>query len=55
MSMTTMTMHMDPDVFPEPTKFTPSRWLDVDPEHLKRMQQQFAPFSRGSRSCIGMQ
>lgn len=46
-------MHMDPDVFPEPEKFNPDRWLakDLDP----RMNRNLNPFLAGSRNCIGMQ
>lgn len=46
-------MHMDPDVFPDPGKFNPDRWLaeDLDP----RMERNLNPFLGGSRNCIGMQ
>lgn len=43
--------HTDPVAFKDPFKFNPDRWLgDVDP----RMHKYFIPFSRGSRSCLGM-
>jgi cytochrome P450 len=44
-------MHNDPSIFPEPHKFLPERWL-CDPEKLKRMNNYFVPFSRGSRNCM---
>ncbi len=55
--MSTHWMHMDPDVFPDPERFEPSRWLDSvdEPERMKEMHQRYVPFGRGSRSCIGMQ
>lgn len=43
--------HTDPVAFKDPFKFDPDRWLgDIDP----RMNKYFVPFSRGSRSCLGM-
>ncbi|KAM7216738.1 Cytochrome P450 monooxygenase sdnH [Rhypophila decipiens] len=51
-SLSPYTMHIDPDVFPEPSKFKPERWLakDLDP----RMNRNLNPFLAGSRNCIGM-
>ncbi len=44
-------MHTDADVFPEPYKFKPERWIgDYDP----KMNRNYVPFSKGSRSCLGM-
>ncbi|KAI1282958.1 putative benzoate 4-monooxygenase cytochrome P450 [Xylaria sp. FL0933] len=44
-------LHMDPEVYPEPYKFDPERWIgDVDP----RMNRNFVPFVKGSRNCLGM-
>ncbi|KAH0437675.1 cytochrome P450 [Colletotrichum camelliae] len=44
-------LHMDPEVYPEPTKFMPERWLgDYDP----RMNRNLVPFVRGSRNCLGL-
>ncbi|PNY27758.1 Trichodiene oxygenase [Tolypocladium capitatum] len=44
-------MHTDPEVYPEPLKFIPERWLgDYDP----LMNRNFVPFSRGSRGCLGI-
>ena len=51
-SMTTYYMHMDPVVFPEPEKFNPKRWLNVDAE--SQIHTYFVPFAEGSRSCVGM-
>ncbi|GFP52833.1 fusicoccadiene C-8 hydroxylase [Trichoderma asperellum] len=43
--------HRDPVNFPDPDKFLPERWMDnVTPG----MRQNFVPFSKGSRHCLGM-
>ncbi|KAJ4385468.1 hypothetical protein N0V93_009896 [Gnomoniopsis smithogilvyi] len=50
--MTTLLMHYDEIVYPEPDKFDPGRWLDV--EDRRRFEKVFGPFSRGTRICLGM-
>ncbi|KAL9094343.1 MAG: hypothetical protein Q9165_003484 [Trypethelium subeluteriae] len=52
--MTTLNMHMDDDIFAQPKKFKPERWLDSDEATKKRMEKHFHPFSRGTRMCLGM-
>ncbi|KOS20489.1 Trichodiene oxygenase [Escovopsis weberi] len=47
--MQTRLMHYDPDVYPEPDKYIPERWLDADP----LMARNLVPYSRGARNCIG--
>ncbi|KAF2250067.1 cytochrome P450 [Trematosphaeria pertusa] len=44
--------HTNPDVFPEPFRFLPERWLpgNVTPA----MNRNFVPFSKGSRNCLGI-
>ncbi|KAH1669307.1 hypothetical protein KXW65_006818 [Aspergillus fumigatus] len=46
-------LHRDARVFPDPDKFIPERWIDSDPQHLKKMDQSFFAFGAGSRTCIG--
>lgn len=43
----------DPDTFPSPFTFDPTRWL-CDPATYKLRDRQMLSFSRGSRSCIGI-
>ena len=52
-SMTTLLMHRDERVYPEAQKFEPERWMDK--EMVKKAEKTFAPFSRGTRICLGMQ
>ncbi|KAK4061966.1 uncharacterized protein Triagg1_10129 [Trichoderma aggressivum f. europaeum] len=51
-SLSPYTMHMDPDIFPEPETFNPDRWLTKNPD--PRMERNLNPFLGGSRNCIGM-
>lgn len=48
------TLHRNPDVFPQPLKFKPERWLGEcgDPVEMKKW---FWAFSSGGRMCIGLQ
>ncbi|KAH8846999.1 hypothetical protein MCOR27_010896 [Pyricularia oryzae] len=39
------------DVFPQPYKYDPKRWLNV--EKRAEMEAHMQPFSRGTRQCIG--
>lgn len=48
-------VHLDSDIFPEPHRFSPERWLNSEPEVLKRMENAFVPFGRGSRVCLGLE
>ncbi|VTO83337.1 unnamed protein product [Fusarium graminearum] len=43
-------MTYDEEVFPEPWKFRPGRWLQ---DNSKDLDGFLYPFSRGTRSCIG--
>lgn len=44
-------MHMDASVFPDPFEFKPERWLG---EYDPKMDRSFVPFTKGSRSCLGI-
>ncbi|OOQ81615.1 benzoate 4-monooxygenase cytochrome P450 [Penicillium brasilianum] len=53
-SESTYLLHTDPVVFPEPHTFRPERWTEASSEQKEQMRKHFAPFSKGSRQCIGM-
>jgi cytochrome P450 len=42
-----LTHHL-PDLYPEPERFRPERWSEIDPN-----QYEYMPFSAGPRMCIG--
>ena len=52
-SMTTLLMHWDEGVYPNARRFEPERWIDK--KNIKKMEKSYAPFSRGTRICLGMQ
>ncbi|CAG8949922.1 hypothetical protein HYFRA_00004252 [Hymenoscyphus fraxineus] len=52
-SMTLRDILLDPGVFDEPLAFRPERWLLSNPQ-LERISQNYLPFGRGSRMCIGV-
>jgi cytochrome P450 len=43
--------HFDPEIFPEPEEFRPERWLC---ENVSALESRYLPFSRGPRSCVGL-
>lgn len=51
--MTALLMHTDEMLYPGPMRFLPERWLD--PKDRKALEKAFAPFSKGTRICLGMQ
>ncbi|KAL6714571.1 hypothetical protein ACLMJK_007996 [Lecanora helva] len=51
-NMTSMLIHEDEKIFPDPHAFKPERWLsDTDRPYLLRYM---TPFSRGTRACLGI-
>ncbi|KAF4973694.1 hypothetical protein FSARC_83 [Fusarium sarcochroum] len=46
-------LHQTPEVFPEPDKWRPERWIDSSPEQLSVMRRWFWAFGSGGRMCIG--
>ncbi len=51
-------LHHNEEYFPEPFKFLPERWIvdeaaGTTAEDVERAHSAFAPFSVGSRGCIG--
>lgn len=47
-------LHMDPQLFPEPETFRPERWMSKDKEAANGLEKYLQPFSRGPRSCLGL-
>lgn len=52
--MSSKFMHEHPIIFPDPEKFDPDRWLQATPEQLLEMNKCNIPFTKGSRSCMGI-
>ncbi|ATZ50413.1 hypothetical protein BCIN_05g07640 [Botrytis cinerea B05.10] len=44
-------LHHNASIFPSPEKFDPERWIK---DEEKELEKYFAPFSKGSRACLGM-
>lgn len=63
MSMTSIFMHMNPEIFPRPREFEPERWLDdnspssgasgssASKQH--QLSNYLVNFSKGTRGCLG--
>jgi cytochrome P450 len=49
--MSTVLVHMSPEIFEEPTEFKPDRWLATNAESL---EPWLVAFSKGPRSCLGL-
>lgn len=47
-------LHRNPEVFNDPLRFNPDRWLGP-PDKVINMKKWFWAFSSGGRMCIGMQ
>lgn len=49
--MSTVLVHMSPEIFEEPTRFKPDRWLAPNAESL---EPWLVAFSKGPRRCLGL-
>lgn len=49
--MTSLLIHEDEHIFPDPKTFRPERWLGED---QKKLLRYLTPFSRGTRACVGI-
>ncbi|KAL8866520.1 MAG: hypothetical protein Q9174_006256, partial [Haloplaca sp. 1 TL-2023] len=52
-SMTSVLIHNNPSIFPEPEQFNPDRWIPLETTGA-RLQRYLVAFSKGSRQCLGM-
>ncbi|KAI0888399.1 cytochrome P450 [Annulohypoxylon maeteangense] len=50
--MSCVISHHNEDIFPDSYSFKPERWLDA--ENRKQLDRGMFAFSKGSRSCLGM-
>lgn len=53
-SMTPIFSHIDPNIFPDPHRFLPERWLNLEESESQRLERYFVPYSRGTRQCAGL-
>ncbi|KAK0630987.1 cytochrome P450 [Bombardia bombarda] len=53
-SMSAWMMNRNPEAFPGPDRFDPTRWLDPDPNVVRAREKCLVAFSRGSRVCLGL-
>ncbi|KAF1849264.1 cytochrome P450 [Cucurbitaria berberidis CBS 394.84] len=52
--MSAFITHHDHRAFPDSYAFIPERWLDEDGHRRKDVERSMLAFSKGSRSCLGM-
>ncbi|GKT51709.1 cytochrome P450 monooxygenase SAT11 [Colletotrichum spaethianum] len=55
MRMSAYLVHTHKRLYPDPTKFTPERWLLRDGRKGRHLERYLLTFSRGSGQCLGMQ
>lgn len=51
--MTLQNVLYDPDIFPDPHRFEPDRWLRAA-ERGERLDRYLVSFQKGKRACLGM-
>jgi Cytochrome P450 len=52
--MTSVLVHHNPDIFPNPLEFMPERWLDASGLRTKGLNGFLLSFSKGTRQCVGI-
>jgi len=53
--MSSAITHHDERIFPDSHSFLPERWFDENKQHRKELDRSLLSFSKGSRTCIGVQ
>ncbi|KAI1026511.1 hypothetical protein LB503_013573 [Fusarium chuoi] len=48
-----LALHYDPQVYPDPSSFSPERWLAGDEKSQKLSDRYLMPFGYGGRVCLG--
>lgn len=51
--MTTLLMHTDENIYPDPMRFDPERWMEL--ESRRKSDKPWQPFAKGTRNCLGIQ
>ena len=52
--MTSVLIHHNPGLFPDPKTFSPERWLNDKGQRCRELDGYMMSFSKGSRQCIGI-
>lgn len=52
--MSSVIMHANEDIFPDPDEFRPERWLTDDGTRHKELDGYLLSFSKGTRQCLGI-
>ena len=53
MSQISYFVHTNEDVFPDPFRFNPDRWVEAAKRKFP-LNNYLASFTKGSRQCLGM-
>ncbi|KAF5690926.1 benzoate 4-monooxygenase cytochrome P450 [Fusarium circinatum] len=48
-----LALHYDGEVYSDPDRFLPRRWIDSSEEERKALDAQLIPFGYGGRTCLG--
>lgn len=52
--MSSVLIHANEDVFPDPDEFRPERWLADNATRRKELEGHLFSFGKGTRQCLGM-